>query len=81
MRSSSLVSSASWLLCFVGCADQAGHFVDLADGAYLRGEQVVTFDVTNLQKSKQRSYFQFQNATFTQYAPGRTFMLGLRMKF
>jgi TonB-dependent receptor len=41
----------------------------------------ITFDVINLTKSKQRTYFQFQNATFTQYEPGRTFVLGLRVKF
>lgn len=41
----------------------------------------LTFDVTNLTKSKQRAYFQFQNATFTQYEPGRTFVVGLRFKF
>jgi TonB-dependent receptor len=42
---------------------------------------VITFDVTNVTEEKQRSYFQFQNATFTQYDPGRTYMLGLRLKF
>ena len=41
----------------------------------------VTFDVTNVTKEKQRSYFQFPNATFTAYDPGRTFMLGVRLKF
>lgn len=58
-------------------------YVDLAEvmGKSTGYWPVITFDATNLQKSKQRSYFQFQNATFTQYAPGRTFMLGLRMKF
>ena len=41
----------------------------------------LTFDVINLNKSKQRTYFQFQNATFTQYDPGRTFVAGVRLKF
>ncbi|PSJ36994.1 TonB-dependent receptor [Allosphingosinicella deserti] len=41
----------------------------------------VTFDVINLFKADQRSYFQFENATFTQYNPGRTIMVGLRGRF
>jgi len=41
----------------------------------------LTFDVTNLGNSKQRQYFQFSNATFTEYKPGRTYVLGLRAKF
>jgi outer membrane receptor protein involved in Fe transport len=41
----------------------------------------LTFDVINLNQSKQRSYFQFQNATFTLYDPGRTYVVGLRAKF
>ncbi|HEY2628089.1 MAG TPA: TonB-dependent receptor, partial [Usitatibacter sp.] len=41
----------------------------------------ITFDVINLNKAKQRQYFQFSNATFTEYAPGMTTMLGLRLKF
>ncbi len=45
------------------------------------GWPTLTFDVVNLNKSAQRTYFQFSNATFTQYAPGRTFAVGLRAKF
>jgi TonB-dependent receptor len=41
----------------------------------------LTFDVINLTKQKQRTYFQFTNATFTQYEPGRTYVVGLRLKF
>jgi TonB-dependent receptor len=41
----------------------------------------VTFDVTNLSREKQRTYFQFSNATFTEYAPGRTYAVGLRFRF
>jgi TonB-dependent receptor len=41
----------------------------------------ITFDIINLNKAKQRQYFQFSNATFTEYAPGMTTMLGLRLKF
>ncbi|MEI9928282.1 MAG: hypothetical protein WDN44_12050 [Sphingomonas sp.] len=35
----------------------------------------------NLTKEQQRSYFQFPNATFTQYQPGRQVMIGLRGRF
>ena len=41
----------------------------------------ITFDVINVTKEKQRQYFQFSNATFTQYDPGRTYVVGLRLKF
>jgi TonB-dependent receptor len=41
----------------------------------------LTLDVINVSNSKQRSYFQFNNATFTQYNPGRTVILGLRGSF
>jgi TonB-dependent receptor len=41
----------------------------------------LTFDVVNLTNTERRSYFQFTNATFTSYKPGRTYALGLRMKF
>jgi len=42
---------------------------------------MLTFNVNNLTNQKQRSYFQFANATFTQYEPSRSYFLGLRMKF
>lgn len=51
---------------------------DLDELTGYKGLPQLTFDVTNLTKAKQRSYFQFENATFTQYEPGRTFMIGLR---
>jgi TonB-dependent receptor len=41
----------------------------------------LTLDATNLTKSHQRSYFQYSNATFTDYRPGRGIMIGLRGKF
>jgi TonB-dependent receptor len=41
----------------------------------------ITLDVINLFEEKQRSYFQFPNATFTQYDAGRTVILGLRGRF
>ena len=47
----------------------------------LKGEPMLTVNVNNLTNSKQRSYFQFPNATFTQYEPARSYFIGLRMKF
>jgi outer membrane receptor for ferrienterochelin and colicin len=41
----------------------------------------ISFDVWNVSKAKQRQYFQFENAAFTEYDPGRTYVLGLRSKF
>jgi TonB-dependent receptor len=41
----------------------------------------VTFDVVNFTNSKLRTYFQFPNATFTEYKPGRQVMIGLRGSF
>jgi outer membrane receptor protein involved in Fe transport len=45
------------------------------------GLPMLTFDIVNLNKAKRSGYFQFANATMSQYDPGRTFALGLRMKF
>lgn len=52
--------------------------LDLNEITGSTGMPQLTFDVTNFTNAKQRSYFQFENATFTQYTPGRTFMIGLR---
>lgn len=41
----------------------------------------LTFDVINIFNAKQRSYFQFENATFTNYKPGTTFLFGVRGRF
>jgi outer membrane receptor protein involved in Fe transport len=41
----------------------------------------ITFDATNIFDAKLRQYFQFSNATFTQYNPGRTLTIGFRGKF
>jgi outer membrane receptor protein involved in Fe transport len=41
----------------------------------------LTFDVVNITDEEQRTYFQFRNATFTSYAPGTQFMVGLRGSF
>ncbi len=45
------------------------------------GLPMLTFDIVNLNKAKRSGYFQYGNATMSQYDPGRTFALGLRMKF
>lgn len=45
------------------------------------GLPTLTFDVVNATDTVRRAYFQFPNATFTSYQPGRTYSLGLRMKF
>jgi len=41
----------------------------------------LTIDVVNVTNAEQRSYFQFTNATFTQYNAGRTVIVGLRGSF
>ena len=41
----------------------------------------LTIDVINLTNEKQRSYFQFPNAAFTEYEAGRTVIVGLRGRF
>jgi TonB-dependent receptor len=41
----------------------------------------ITFDIVNLNRAKRQGYFQFPNAAFTSYDPGRTFQLGVRGKF
>jgi TonB-dependent receptor len=41
----------------------------------------ITADATNLFGAKLRQYFQFTNATFTDYDPGRTITIGIRGKF
>jgi TonB-dependent receptor len=41
----------------------------------------LTLDVQNITKEKQRSYFQFQNATFSLFDPGRLILIGLRGHF
>ena len=41
----------------------------------------LTFNVTNLTNESLRSYFQYDNATFTYYKPGRQYVVGMRMSF
>ena len=41
----------------------------------------LTFNVTNITNEKLRSHFQYDNATFTYYKPGRQYLVGMRMSF
>jgi TonB-dependent receptor len=41
----------------------------------------ITLDIINLSDEDQRSYFQFVNAAFTAYEPGRQVVLGIRGRF
>jgi TonB-dependent receptor len=41
----------------------------------------VTADALNLFDAKQRAYFEFTDATFTEYNPGRELMIGFRTRF
>lgn len=41
----------------------------------------ITLDVINITKEQQRGTFYWDNATFTQYQPGRQIILGIRGKF
>lgn len=59
---------------FAGSVKLANYF-----GGNLMPE--LTLDVQNITKAKQRSHFQFQNATFNVFDPGRTVMVGLRGSF
>ena len=47
----------------------------------LAGAPQLTINVANFTDATLRSYFQFENATFTQYKPGRQFLIGLRGTF
>ena len=55
--------------------------VDLEEVMDRKGWPTLTFDVVNLSNSTQRTYFQFEDATYTLYKPGPTFSIGLRAKF
>ncbi|MGB6487432.1 MAG: TonB-dependent receptor [Steroidobacteraceae bacterium] len=41
----------------------------------------ITADAINLFDAKQRSYFEYTDATYTEYDPGRELMIGFRAKF
>ncbi len=52
-----------------------GHWMHWGHDAQL------TFNVANLTDTKLRTYFQFKDATYTEYKPGSTVTIGLRGKF
>ncbi|MEZ0243580.1 MAG: hypothetical protein ACAH11_09415, partial [Sphingomonas sp.] len=54
---------------------------DLGEIFDSKGLPELTIDVQNVTKAQQRSYFQFENAAFTLYDPGRIVMIGLRGRF
>ncbi|MGC6401488.1 TonB-dependent receptor [Sphingomonas sp. FW199] len=41
----------------------------------------LTLNVINITKEAQSTYFQFENATFNEYNPGRTVLVGIRGRF
>ncbi|AMK16606.1 MULTISPECIES: TonB-dependent receptor [Sphingobium] len=45
------------------------------------GAPQLTFNVANFTNATLRSYYQFENATYTSYKPGRQFLIGLRGTF
>jgi outer membrane receptor for ferrienterochelin and colicin len=55
--------------------------VDLSKLFEWKTQVELTADATNLFSAKLRQYFQFSNATFTEYDPGRTITLGIRGKW
>lgn len=63
-----------------GQLDFSGN-VDL--GAILGNDRLPTLvvNVINITKEAQGSYFQFENATFNEYNPGRTVLVGIRGRF
>ena len=52
-------------------------------GNYFGGPRMpeLTLDVQNITKAAQRSHFQFPDAAFTYYKPGRLVLVGIRGKF
>jgi len=63
-----------------GQLDFSGN-IDLAKILKVDALPTLTVNVININKAKQRSYFQFDNALFNQYSPGRTLLLGIRGRF
>jgi TonB-dependent receptor len=58
-----------------------GSSLDLGEIFGNKSLPELTFDVQNIFKARQRSYFQFANATYTDFNPGRQVMVGLRGRF
>jgi TonB-dependent receptor len=54
---------------------------DLAEWFSWQNKVEITLDAVNLFNKQQRSYFQFENAAFTNYIPGRQYFIGVRGSF
>jgi TonB-dependent receptor len=55
--------------------------VDLGEFFNWDSRVELTFDAVNIFNKQQRAYFQFENAAFTNYSPGRQFLVGVRGRF
>jgi TonB-dependent receptor len=55
--------------------------VDLGDIFGQKYLPTLVLNVINITKEAQGSYFQFENATFNEYNPGRTVLVGIRGRF
>ena len=55
--------------------------LDLSEWFQWDNKFEITLDAVNLFNAKQRAYFQFQNAEFTNYTPGRQYLIGFRGRF
>lgn len=55
--------------------------LDFAKIFNINGLPQLTLDVQNIFKEKQRSNFQFDNAVYSYFSPGRQVMIGLRGRF
>ena len=54
---------------------------DLEDIFGISHAPQLSVDINNVTGAKQRQYFQFKAATYTEYKPGRVFSVGLREEF
>jgi outer membrane receptor protein involved in Fe transport len=48
---------------------------------FLPSSPQLTLDAINITNEAQRQTFQFSNAAYTYYKPGRTILIGIRGKF
>ncbi|MEN3748688.1 TonB-dependent receptor [Sphingomonas sp. HF-S3] len=55
--------------------------LDLKEAFGIEHAPQLTLDIQNFTNSKLRSYFQFPGATFNQYTPGTTVLVGIRGSF
>ena len=55
--------------------------LDLAQWLGWQSKTEITFDAVNIFNKQQRGFFQFENAAFTNYIPGRQFFVGVRGRF